>query len=258
MRLSLVLLLLIGIVFIYGCAADRRQAAEIFGNMTYYRGNKNFAEPVTLIECNYTSSFLNVFYENKFVYGDFNHDDIKDAAVITNENSGGSGDWYMLNFLINDGKNFIHKSSRRLDDAVQINKIWPENGKVFIDMYIHQQGDCAQYPSRRVRNVYEYTGPDTFGLGKDLWKNEPGYYKPQQGFVPDEATAIKIGEAVLTTIYGQEQVDQEKPLDAHLGMDIWTVLGSTDCLDKKPCDQLSIGIRQDNGEILSVSRGKKY
>jgi hypothetical protein len=259
MRLSIFLLLLVGFGFLSGCAAERRQAAEIFGNMTYYRGNEHFAEPIKLIECNYTSSFFNVFYENKFVYGDFNHDGIKDAAVITNESSGGSGDWYMLNFLINDGKNFVHRSSRQLEDAVEINRIWQKKDRVFVDMYIHKQGDCAGYPTKRVKNVYEYTGSGTFGLGKDLWKNEPGYYKPQKGFVPNEATAIKIAEAVLAATYGQERVNQEKPLEAHLGMDIWTVLGTVNCpLDRKPyeCGQLSIGIRQDNGEIISVSRIK--
>ncbi len=241
------------VVFLCGCASDRRQAAKIFGNMTYYVGNEHFAEPAKLVNCEYFSPFLKLYYDNKFVYGDFNHDGLKDAAVITIENTGGNADWYMLNFLINDGKQFVHRATRELDDRAIINAIWQKNGKVFIDMYVHQEGDCMGGPSKRVRNVYEYTGLDSFGLGKDLWKDAPHFHKPKEGFVPDEATAIQIAEAVLTAAYGKERVNKEKPLEAHLGNDIWTVLGVVDCANKHPCDQLSMGIRQDSGEILSVS-----
>ncbi len=249
---------LIGVVTLGGCATDSG-ARKIFGNMTYFVGNEHFAEPVSLKDCEYFSPFLKVHYENKFVYGDFNHDGLRDAAVITIENTGGNADWYILNFLINDGKKLVHKARRELDDRALIRSIWQENGKVYIDMSIHQEGDCRGGPTKRVRNVYEYTGPDTFGLEKDLWKNESGYYKPQKGFVPDEVTAINIAEAVLTATYGQERVTQEKPLEAHLGMDIWTVLGTVNCpSDRKSfeCGQLSIGIRQDNGEIVSVGQIK--
>ena len=78
------LLLLAGFGFLSGCAADRRQSAEIFGNMTYYVGNEHFAEPVSLKDCEYFSPFLKVHYENKFVYGDFNHDGFKDVAETDN------------------------------------------------------------------------------------------------------------------------------------------------------------------------------
>ena len=258
MRLSLILLLLTGMGFLCGCATtDRRQAAEIFGNMTYYIGNEHFAQPAKLVNCGYFSPFLKLHYDNKFVYGDFNHDGLKDAAVITIENTGGNADWYMLDFLINDGKQFVHRATRALDDRAIINAFWQKNDKVFIYMYIHQEGDCMGGPSKRVKNVYEYTGPDSFGLGKDSWKDDSHFYKPQEGFVSNETTAIKIGEAVLTAVYGEKIINSQKPFTADLGNDIWTVLGKADCPDyRRPCNQLSIGIRQDNGEILSVSRIK--
>ena len=128
--------------------------------MTYYVGNEHFAEPATLTECEYFSPFLMMYYENKFVYGDFNHDGLKDAAVITVENTGGNADWYILNFLINDGKSFVHKARRLLDDRAIIKAIWQEKGKVYVDMYIHQDGDCRGGPTKHVKNVYEYSGPD--------------------------------------------------------------------------------------------------
>jgi hypothetical protein len=164
MRLSQRLLLLIIVVWVSGCAPDRRQAAEIFGNMTYYVGNEHSSESVTLVDSLYRSAFLNVFYENKFVYGDFNHDGLKDAAVILEKNSGGSAYVLSLNFLINDGKKLVHKAFRKLEDGSDVNKISQRNGKVLIDMYIRQKNDWARYPLKRVKNVYKYTGADIFDL----------------------------------------------------------------------------------------------
>ena len=255
MRLNQILLVLIGIGLLCGCATDRRQAAEIFGNMTYYVGNEHFAESVTLKDCEYFSPFLKMYYENKFVYGDFNHDGLKDAAVITVKNTGGNADWYILNFLINDGKKFVHKASRGLDDRAIIRGIGQEKGKVYIDMYIHQEGDCRGGPTKHVKNVYEYTGPDTFGLEKETWIDDPNAYNPQNGFVPDEITAIKIAEAILTAVYGEQKVNEQRPFSADSFMDIWTVRGSSHCSDAKQCNNkgLIIGIQQADGKILSIS-----
>ncbi|MBF0593994.1 MAG: hypothetical protein HQL22_03415 [Candidatus Omnitrophica bacterium] len=248
---------MLGIIALGGCASDR-EAARIFGNMTYYVGNQHFAEPATLINCEYGAPFLHLYYDNKFVYGDFNHDGLKDAAVITVENTGGNADWYMLNFLINDGKKFVHRASRALDDRAIIHSMWQKDNKVFIDMYVHQEGDCTAGPTKHVKNVYEYTGPDIFGLEKNLWKAEE-HYNPQRGFVPDETTAIKIADAVLTATYGAKEISKEKPLDAYLANDIWTV-SSVEHGPDEHCSYnksvFSIGIRQDNGSILSVSREK--
>jgi hypothetical protein len=154
------------VIGVSGCAADRRRAAEMFGNMTYYVSNEHFAEAVTLVDFSYHSTSLNVFYDDKFVYGDFNHDGLKDAAVILEKNSGGSAYVLTLNFLINDGKKFDHAASRELEDASDINKISQRNGEIFIDMYVRQKNDWARHPLKRVRNVYKYTGADILGFGK--------------------------------------------------------------------------------------------
>ena len=65
MRLNLIPLLLVCFSLLCGCATDKRQAAEIFGNMTYYVGNEHFAEPATLINCEYGAPFLHLYYDNK-------------------------------------------------------------------------------------------------------------------------------------------------------------------------------------------------
>lgn len=150
------------VIAVSGCATDRRRAAEMFGNMTYYVGNEPSAESVTLVGSSYHSTFLNVFYDDKFVYGDFNHDGLKDAAVILEKNSGGSAYVLTLNFLINDGKKLVHKASRRLEGAIEINRMSLKNGRVYIDMDVRQGEGYAEHPSRRVKKFYEYADPDVF------------------------------------------------------------------------------------------------
>ena len=44
--------------------------------------------------------------------------------------------------------------------------------------------------------------------------------------MPDEATALKIGERALIKTYGKGQMDDERPLTAKLGEGIGTVSGT--------------------------------
>ena len=49
---------------------------------------------------------------------------------------------------------------------------------------------------------------------------------PQKGYVPDEATAIRIAEAVFIPIYGEQHVHSERPFRARLDGEYWVVSGS--------------------------------
>lgn len=51
-------------------------------------------------------------------------------------------------------------------------------------------------------------------------------YQPKDGFVPDEKTAIRIAEAVLISIYGETQVNSERPFKAVLNGQVWTIKGT--------------------------------
>jgi hypothetical protein len=60
-------------------------------------------------------------------------------------------------------------------------------------------------------------------------KNAKPPYKsvhPKNGFVPDESTAVRIGEAVAIAQYGEKQISQERPFEARLRGDVWTVCGT--------------------------------
>jgi len=49
---------------------------------------------------------------------------------------------------------------------------------------------------------------------------------PANGYVPDEKTAVRIAEAVLSPIYGEDHIIKERPFHASLKDGVWTVSGS--------------------------------
>src|SRR6266850_2616183 len=77
---------------------------------------------------------------------------------------------------------------------------------------------------------------------------------PSKGFVPDEKTAIRIAEAVLSPIYGEDKIRNEKPFVASLKRGVWTVQGS---LPKGWAGGVAIAeISKSDGRILRVSHGR--
>jgi len=78
-------------------------------------------------------------------------------------------------------------------------------------------------------------------------------YKPKDGFVPNEDTAIRIAEAVWLPIYGEE-IYGEKPFKAVLEEGVWIVTGS---LPEGHLGGVAIAeISKEDGRILRVSHGK--
>jgi hypothetical protein len=51
-------------------------------------------------------------------------------------------------------------------------------------------------------------------------------YKPANGYVPNEKTAIAIAEAVLTPVYGEDNIRRQRPFQAKLTNSVWIVTGT--------------------------------
>lgn len=79
-------------------------------------------------------------------------------------------------------------------------------------------------------------------------------YKPAEGYVPNEETAIAIAVAVWVPIYGKERIEEKKPYKAILKDGIWYVRGSIPQGWKGGVPEAEI--TKDNGRILRVSHGK--
>lgn len=82
-------------------------------------------------------------------------------------------------------------------------------------------------------------------------------YVPKQGFVPDEKTAVRIAEAVLDPIYGEEKINSEKPFSAKLNDQsvTWTISGHMRAQYNKGGVAL-VEIAKSDGRILRVTHGK--
>ncbi|MBC7361986.1 MAG: hypothetical protein H5U06_06865 [Candidatus Aminicenantes bacterium] len=72
-----------------------------------------------------------------------------DAAVILVANYGGSGFFYELTALINDGAAFHQTNSLELGDRVKIVKLRIDQGKIIINMLTHGPNDPSCCPSKK-------------------------------------------------------------------------------------------------------------
>jgi hypothetical protein len=88
-------------------------------------------------------------------------------------------------------------------------------------------------------------------------------YQPPSGYVPDSKTAVKIAEAVLIPVYGEKQIESERPLNAKLKRGLWIVTGTLRCPDGKGGTTMvcaggvaEVRISKDDARISFMSHGK--
>jgi len=86
----------------------------------------------------------------------------------------------------------------------------------------------------------------------DNRRNQIGYI-PIDGFVPDEATALKIAEAVWLPIYGKK-IYNKKPFKARLENGVWYIEGSLPSSAQGGVPYIEI--QKKDGNILKVMHGK--
>lgn len=89
-----------------------------------------------------------------------------------------------------------------------------------------------------------------FGSGPQF-----GGIVPAKGYVPDEATAIRVAEAICVGMFGPSVLEKERPFTAKLeGQEVWIVTGSL----PKGFDGgvAMVWISKTDGKILGVSHGK--
>ena len=81
--------------------------------------------------------------------------------------------------------------------------------------------------------------------------------QPKDGFVPNAKTAVIIGEAVLIPVYGEKQIESERPFKATLQGDVWTVEGTLNC-DAPFCHggTAVVKISKISGQILFMTHYK--
>jgi len=81
-------------------------------------------------------------------------------------------------------------------------------------------------------------------------------FTPKDGFVPNAETAVKIAEAVLIPVYGENQVLSERPFKATLEGDSWTVQGTLQCAPDCDGGTALVKISKSTGQILQMFHTK--
>ena len=87
-----------------------------------------------------------------------------------------------------------------------------------------------------------------FGFTNNNSQNEINNY------VPDEATAKKIAEAIWHPIYGEKQIEDQKPFNVELKGNIWIVTGTL--INNSEGGVAYIEIQKSDCKILRVTHGK--
>jgi hypothetical protein len=77
---------------------------------------------------------------------------------------------------------------------------------------------------------------------------------PKSGFIPDEKTAIRIAEAVLSPIYGEQKIIDERPFHAILSNGLWIVEGSLRAVSVGGV--ATIRLDKKTGAVISYIHGK--
>ena len=84
--------------------------------------------------------------------------------------------------------------------------------------------------------------------------------RPKEGFVPNAETAVKVGEAVLMPVYGEQKILGEQPFKAAREGEVWTVEGTLHC--ERPPGAICKGgtavvkISKTSGQILFMAHYK--
>ena len=81
----------------------------------------------------------------------------------------------------------------------------------------------------------------------------PGF-KPKDGFVPDEKTAIAIAVAVWSPVYGEKEIQAEKPYRAILKNGIWHIEGTLP--EATPGGVAVAEISKEDGRVIGVGHGQ--
>ena len=138
-----------------------------------------------------------------------------------------------------------------------------ETGEPFQNLQIQARRWRATLTSLKLRYRRPYVARHSsvswnLMAGKNpLWVAAWASYKPPSGYVPDAATAISIAVAVWSQIYGEKQIESEKPYVATLTGEIWTVVGTFHCPAARHCvgGVALAEISKQDGTILRVVHG---
>ncbi len=97
------------------------------------------------------------FYTSHAI-GDLDGDGVDDAAVILVANPGGSGTFYHLAAVFNQGGTPKHVASQSLGDRIQVKSLSIKSGEIILNMVVHGPSDPLCCPTVVVTRTYKLEG----------------------------------------------------------------------------------------------------
>ena len=166
--------------------------------------------------------------------GDLNGDGIDDAAVVFAVSGGGSGTFYSLAAVINQGGAAVHVSSALLlGDRIQLEALSIEEGVITVQMVAHGPQDPMCCPTQRVVRRYQLieddmrllseetvalpAGEDSAALTAEILRNATY----QHGFP-------KAGQAQLQDGMYEEKIDSDSASVIYLALSDQIAIGDLD------------------------------
>lgn len=100
------------------------------------------------------------------VYGDFNGDSIKDAALLITQNSGGSGTFFYVVEAINHNGTFKGTNAMLLGDRIAPQNMMVENGRAVVNFAERKAGEPFSTPPSIGKSVYVQYDKKTGEIGE--------------------------------------------------------------------------------------------
>lgn len=76
---------------------------------------------------------------------------------------------------------------------------------------------------------------------------------PPDGVIRDGLVAAKVAEIYLTSVYGKDQIEKQRPLVADLSGGIWTIRGTPPSKGRSFGGVAEIEIAKTDGRVLRMS-----
>jgi hypothetical protein len=104
------------------------------------------------------ANYLLVTMSDLIGFGDFNGDGAEDAAVVVNENFGGSGSFASLVLVLNQSGIPVQSGSAAIGDRQQVNSIHLKEDQITLDLLTHSPKDPMCCPSQPAMWTFTWLG----------------------------------------------------------------------------------------------------
>jgi hypothetical protein len=105
-------------------------------------------------------------------------------------------------------------------------------------------GTVSQIPKKSAEN------PESGKWYATKWGQS---YRPSNGYVPDQKTAIQVAKAILISVYGEVTVKNEETFTASLAGNIWTVKGA---VRPYPSGNAEVKLSKTDGAVLFLTHSQ--